>query len=118
MSIAGVYAEIVGWLTDNDVWESFGRSAVRVILFLVVGRFLVWVTHKTIDRVVLEREAKRISAHTRRMTTIGKLMKNVTSYVVYFITVMLILSEFGINLGPLLAGAGCSDLRLVLVHKA
>lgn len=112
MSIAGVYAIVVGWLTDNDVWESFGKSALRVILFLLVGRFLVWVIHKTIDRVVLEREAKRNSIHTRRMTTIGKLMKNVTSYVVYFITIMLILSEFGINLGPLLAGAGVLGLAI------
>jgi small-conductance mechanosensitive channel len=112
MSIAGVYAIIVGWLTDNDVWESFGKSALRVVLFLIAGRFLVWVIHKTIDRFVLEREVKRNPAHARRMTTVGKLLKNVISYVLYFITVMLILSEFGINLGPLLAGAGVLGLAI------
>ncbi|WP_141500915.1 mechanosensitive ion channel family protein [Paenibacillus luteus] len=112
MSITEVYNRVVGWLTDNDVWESFGRSALRVIIFLVVGRLVVWVIHKTIDRVVLEREAKRMPSHARRMTTVGKLMKNVTSYVVYFITIMLVLSEFGINLGPLLAGAGVLGLAI------
>lgn len=112
MSITERYDKTVNWLTDNDVWQAFGSSALRVALFLIVGRFAVWIIHKTIDRVVLERESKRPPNHTRRMTTVGKLMKNVVSYVVYFITVMLILSEFGINLGPLLAGAGVLGLAI------
>ncbi|KRE39672.1 mechanosensitive ion channel protein MscS [Paenibacillus sp. Soil522] len=100
------------WLTDNELWLAFGSSVLRVALFLLIGRLVVWIIHKTIDRVILERESKRLPNHTRRMTTVGKLMKNVASYVVYFITVMLILSEFGINLGPLLAGAGVLGLAI------
>ncbi|WP_138754013.1 mechanosensitive ion channel family protein [Paenibacillus sinopodophylli] len=112
MSINEGYDRTVTWLTDNSWWEAFGSSALRVIMFLVIGRLVVWAIHKTIDRVILERESKRAASHTRRMTTVGKLMKNVASYVVYFITIMLVLSEFGINLGPLLAGAGVLGLAI------
>ncbi|MDQ8736535.1 mechanosensitive ion channel family protein [Paenibacillus sp. LHD-38] len=112
MSIKERSDKIVAWLTDNELWTAFGSSALRVILFLFIGRLVVWVIHKTIDRVILERESKRPVSHTRRMTTVGKLLKNVASYVVYFISVMLILSEFGINLGPLLAGAGVLGLAI------
>ena len=112
MSINERYNKVMEWLTDNELWLAFGSSALRVALFLFIGRLVVWIIHKTIDRVILERESKRLPNHTRRMTTLGKLMKNVASYVVYFITVMLILSEFGINLGPLLAGAGVLGLAI------
>ncbi|MEV5030040.1 mechanosensitive ion channel family protein [Paenibacillus sp. LPE1-1-1.1] len=112
MSIKERYDKVVAWLTDNEFWGSFGSSALRVVMFLFIGRLVVWIIHKTIDRVILERESKRPVNHTRRMTTVGKLMKNVASYVVYFISTMLILSEFGINLGPLLAGAGVLGLAI------
>lgn len=112
MSINERYNKVMEWLTDNELWLAFGSSILRVALFLFIGRLVVWIIHKTIDRVILDRESKRLPSHTRRMTTLGKLMKNVASYVVYFITVMLILSEFGINLGPLLAGAGVLGLAI------
>jgi small-conductance mechanosensitive channel len=112
LSIRGRYDEFVDWLTNNELWQAFGSSALRIIMFLFIGRFILWVIHKTIDRIILERENKMLINHTRRMTTVGKLMKNVASYVVYFITIMLILSEFGINLGPLLAGAGVLGLAV------
>ncbi|WP_235548936.1 mechanosensitive ion channel family protein [Paenibacillus sp. Soil522] len=112
MSFNERYNKVMEWLTDNELWLAFGSSVLRVALFLLIGRLVVWIIHKTIDRVILERESKRLPNHTRRMTTVGKLMKNVASYVVYFITVMLILSEFGINLGPLLAGAGVLGLAI------
>lgn len=112
MSIKELYTDTVKWLTDNDWWQSVGSTLLRVVLFLIVGRVIVWIIHKTIDRIVLESENKRLSNHARRMNTVGKLLKNVASYVVYFITVMLIMSEFGFNLGPLLAGAGVLGLAI------
>ncbi|WP_424769336.1 mechanosensitive ion channel family protein [Paenibacillus sp. sgz302251] len=81
-------------------------------MILIISRVVVWVIHKTIDRVVIERESKRLLNHVRRMRTVGKLLKNVASYVINFISAMLILSEFGVNLGPLLAGAGVLGLAI------
>lgn len=112
MSIKELFNDAVDWLTDKQLWQGFGNAALRVMLILIIGRVIVWVIHKTIDQVVMERENKRLPIHGRRMTTVGKLMKNVASYVVYFIVAMLILSEFGINLGPLLAGAGVLGLAI------
>lgn len=112
MPIKEGYDKAISWLTDETLWQGFGNAALRVVLILLIGRILVWIIHKTIDRVVLERENKRLSTYGRRMTTVGKLMKNVASYVIYFITAMLILSEFGIDLGPLLAGAGVLGLAI------
>ncbi|WP_028608678.1 mechanosensitive ion channel family protein [Paenibacillus harenae] len=112
MTMKEIYATATGWLTNQEIWQGLGNAVFRVAIILVVGKVLVWIIHKTINRVVLERESKRLPSHTRRMTTLGKLMKNVVSYVVYFIAAMLVLSEFGIDLGPLLAGAGVLGLAI------
>ncbi|MCA0756367.1 mechanosensitive ion channel family protein [Paenibacillus sp. N4] len=110
--ISEVYTDTVNGLTNQDLWLSFGNAALRVVFILVVSRLIVWAIHKTIDRGVLNRESKRLPNHVRRMRTLGKLLKNVSSYVVYFIAAMLVMSEFGINLGPLLAGAGVLGLAI------
>ncbi len=112
MSFKELYTKTVAELTDEQLWQNFGSSAVRVVIILVVSKFIVWLIHKTIDRSILSSETKRLPNHIRRMRTIGKLLKNVISYVVYFIAAMLVLSEFGINLGPLLAGAGVLGLAI------
>ncbi|CAM4215854.1 mechanosensitive ion channel family protein [Paenibacillus alkaliterrae] len=112
MAIEELYKGTITGLTDNELWLNFGNAALRVIVILVVSRLIVWAIHKTINRGVLEREIKRLPSHVRRMRTVGKLLKNVASYVVYFIAGMLVLSEFGIDLGPLLAGAGVLGLAI------
>lgn len=47
-----------------------------------------------------------------RATTIGRLLKNVGSVVILTIAALMILGEWGFNLGPLLAGAGVLGVAL------
>jgi small conductance mechanosensitive channel len=107
-----MYNSFVEWLNKNWEWELIGLSAIRIAAILVIGRLVIWLLHKTINRVVLDNVGKRTLSQARRMTTVGKLLKNVTTYIIYFITFMLLLSEFGVNLGPLLAGAGVVGLAI------
>ncbi|OBR66669.1 mechanosensitive ion channel protein MscS [Paenibacillus oryzae] len=107
-----MYNSFVEWLNKNWEWELIGLSAIRIAAILVIGRLVIWLLHKTINRIVLDNVGKRTLSQARRMTTVGKLLKNVTTYIIYFITFMLLLSEFGVNLGPLLAGAGVVGLAI------
>ncbi|MDQ6421895.1 mechanosensitive ion channel family protein [Paenibacillus sp. LHD-117] len=107
-----LYQQFTAWITDNEMWQNFGITLLRIAIILIVGRILIWLLHKTVDRMVLERAGKQPPHHARRMTTVGKLLKNVSSYIIYFIIFMLLLSEIGINLGPLLAGAGVVGIAI------
>lgn len=107
-----MYSAFMVWLNKVWEWETIGYSAIRIVAILVVGRLVIWVLHKTIHRVVLDNANRRTVSQARRMTTVGKLLKNVITYMIYFISFMLLLSEFGINLGPLLAGAGVVGLAI------
>ncbi|MFD1954649.1 mechanosensitive ion channel family protein [Paenibacillus thailandensis] len=99
-------------LTSPETWAGIGEAAIRILLIVIIGIFVKWLVHRTIDRFILQRELVQLQSHARRMNTVGKLLKNVTSYFVYFIGGLLILSEFGIQLGPLLAGAGVIGLAV------
>lgn len=112
MDIQAYYKDIAAWLTNETLWEGFGQSVLRIALIIIIGQVIIWIANKTIDRVVLNRSASRMVLQTRRMTTVGKLLKNMFSYAGYFIIGMLVLGEFGVQLAPLLAGAGVIGLAI------
>ncbi|MBJ6361676.1 mechanosensitive ion channel family protein [Paenibacillus sp. GCM10012307] len=112
MGLQSLYQSIITELSNEKLWQTIGWSAFRIILILVLGRVSIIIVNKTIDHVVFNREPERLGQQVRRIRTIGKLLKNVVAYAIHFVSVLLILSEFNINLGPLLAGAGVIGLAI------
>ncbi|PWW08831.1 small conductance mechanosensitive channel [Paenibacillus cellulosilyticus] len=111
MGITQAWNEVVDWLSSHERWADIGLSIVRVAAILVIGRVVELVIHKSINRMMIEREMKQAS-YTRRVLTVGKLLKNVSTYLIYFVGALLILAEFNVNLAPLLAGAGVISLAI------
>ncbi|SDS81842.1 small conductance mechanosensitive channel [Paenibacillaceae bacterium GAS479] len=95
---------------DSQFWINALIVCIKIALVLLIGRLIIFIVNKSIDKV-LERESK-VQQRTRRVVTMGRLLKNVASYVVYFITAMLVLPMLNINIGPLLAGAGVLGLAI------
>lgn len=95
---------------DSAFWINAGIVLIKIAVILLIGRLIIFAVNKSIDKV-LERESK-VAQRTRRVVTMGRLLKNVASYVVYFITAMVVLPMLGINIGPLLAGAGVLGLAI------
>lgn len=56
--------------------------------------------------------AERTARATQRAATLGHALGSVTSVVIYTIAIMMCLAELGVNLGPLLAGAGVVGVAL------
>ncbi|MFS0725136.1 mechanosensitive ion channel family protein [Paenibacillus sp. 1P07SE] len=102
----------VSWLRNEEMWTNFGTSLIRIAFILLISWIVIWIANKAINASFINRESKRLAVQTRRMRTLGKLLKNVVSYVIHFVSVLLILSEFNVNLGPLLAGAGVVGLAI------
>ncbi|ANE46038.1 hypothetical protein SY83_06770 [Paenibacillus swuensis] len=99
-------------LTDIGTWTLIGWVALKIILMIVLGRILVGIVFKILDQAMKERDVKRIKIDTRRTQTIVKLVKNVVSSTVYFIIILMVLAEIGLDLAPLLAGAGVLGLAI------
>jgi small-conductance mechanosensitive channel len=99
-------------IRDTDMWISVAVVLGRIVLILVVSRIVLSILNRIIDHLTAERESHRLKLRSRRVQTVGRLLKNAASYTLYFIVILLILGEFNIDLAPLLAGAGVLGLAI------
>nr|WP_081765409.1 mechanosensitive ion channel family protein [Paenibacillus pini] len=94
------------------MWTDVLFSGIRIIAIFIITRIIIKVVSKIIDRSLTRQDHTRINMNPRRFVTVGELMKNVTSVTCNFVMVLIVLSEFHFNLGPLLAGAGVLGLAI------
>lgn len=119
--------------TNNDVLARSADTIVGtttsitlIVLFAVVARFLL---HRAISRVIDGATNGRVSRIVRsrvtrsgaapatsrrgqRARTIGSVLRSIASAVVLVIAAVMVLAEFGVNLGPILASAGIVGVAL------
>ncbi|WP_308194559.1 mechanosensitive ion channel family protein [Pseudonocardia kujensis] len=114
--------------TNNDFLASSADAVVngtiKIVLIIVIGFVARHLLHRAITRVVegasngrlgklLGRAPKRIRTtplvsqrRIQRTRTIGSVLRSITSAVILLIAAVMILAEFGVALGPILASAG------------
>lgn len=99
-------------LEDTEMWTNAAMALGKVLLIIMISRLALMILNRFIDHVTSERETSRLKLRTRRVQTLGKLLKNTAVYTVNFIVILLVLGEFNIELAPLLAGAGVIGLAI------
>ncbi|GAA2860015.1 mechanosensitive ion channel [Pseudonocardia halophobica] len=114
--------------TNNDFLASSAdvvvNGTIKIVLIIVVAFVARHLLHRAITRVVegasngglskvLGRAPKRIRTtplisqrRIQRTRTIGSVLRSITSAVILLIAAVMILAEFGVALGPILASAG------------
>jgi len=116
----GFFAEwlnrAVGYATDPAVWLSVVWVAVKIVFYYIAGRLVVRIAGRAASHLIAARDSIRapgaVRLDPRRKQTIAKLIRNIAAYTVNFIVLLLVLSEFGVDLAPLLAGAGVLGLAI------
>jgi small conductance mechanosensitive channel len=96
------------------VWAAaHTQNALRIVLILALS----WLVHrvlraiiKRIERISDDGDPTTASELEKRAQTIGRILRQASSVVVWSVTVMLVLGEFGVDLKPILAGAGILGL--------
>ncbi len=99
-------------LKDVEMWQSAALVLGRIVLIWLASRLAIRIVGRIIDRATSDRGRSRLKVRSRRVQTLGRLLKNTAGYVINFIVILLILGEFNINLAPLLAGAGVLGLAI------
>lgn len=100
------------WFSNMSMWQHVLFASIRILLIFLLTRLFVKIVFKIIDRSLDRKEKSRLNMNPRRFVTVGELLKNVTSIVSNFIMIMLVLGEVGVELAPLLAGAGVVGLAV------
>lgn len=108
-----IYESMMNMILDPLVWTNLLWVTVKIIVFFVAGRLVVSVAGKAVTHMMIERKKEGpVRIDQRRAETIGRLINNVISYTINFIVLLLILAELGVELAPLLAGAGVLGLAI------
>ncbi|HSV39289.1 MAG TPA: mechanosensitive ion channel domain-containing protein [Nocardioidaceae bacterium] len=131
--------EYVYDVTDNQWLASAANwliaKPLAILGLLVVGFVARWVLHKLVDQVARRAEvgmlpenliqgklsrtrdqtpASQAAALRRkqRAQTLSSVLKSIASFVVFSIVAIMVVSELGYDIGPLIAGAGIIGLAL------
>ena len=122
----GNFALLIGRFTHmsnlNDFWSWFNGAPLHIVVIIVAAIVTQQVGRRTIHRIV-----DRISradlvpgpknlAHrqSERARTLGTVLSSTLNGAVWLIATFMLLGEFGLNLGPLIASAGVIGVALGL----
>jgi small conductance mechanosensitive channel len=91
------------------------ESGPRILVILAVAALLLWVSRLLVRR--MQRKLEGVDGLTqeydlRRSYTLTQALSYLLRVVVWAVTLLLLLGEFGISLGPLIAGAGIVGVAL------
>ncbi|WP_102108716.1 mechanosensitive ion channel domain-containing protein [Oceaniglobus roseus] len=107
LDVLGV-VDLRGWM-NSEFGLAFTGRAVSVALILVVA-FAIWLALSSFVDYRLNPEYG--SVPTSRETTLLTLLRNAATIALVILTLMFVLSEIGLNIGPLLASAGVLGLAI------
>lgn len=99
-------------LFNEKMWMNIGEVALKIAVILILSEIVIRVGRAAIRNIFKVRQLSPIRTSERREATIMKLLQNILTYVVYFISAIMILSNLNVNVTGILAGAGIVGLAV------
>jgi small-conductance mechanosensitive channel len=99
-------------IVEHEAWAAFLAPALSILVILV----LAWVASRLAARVIrflrTAMSARLERAEAMRLETLGRVLRYVVSVVIWIVAGMLILSELGISIAPILGAAGVAGIAI------
>lgn len=108
------FLNLLGQLRDNAArfpWEKLEKLGLVLLTCLAI-LFGVKVIAKAVRKAVDDGDDSVTSDAERRADTLAAVLMNTAKVVVAIFFVLMLLSEFGVNIGPLVAGASVAGVAL------
>ncbi|MCM3720128.1 mechanosensitive ion channel family protein [Fictibacillus phosphorivorans] len=103
--------EAVTLFSDKDWWAGIGAVGLKITAIIIIAVIFKYVIQAVIANIFKVRLKSPLRLSERRENTLYKLLNNVATYVIYFIAIIAILSEF-MDVRGILAGAGVLGLAI------
>ncbi|WP_390883598.1 mechanosensitive ion channel family protein [Heyndrickxia oleronia] len=104
--------KVVDKLFNEEMWMNIGETVLKIFIILVVSSLIVRIGKIMIRNVFKMRAKSPIRISERRENTLLKLLENMLTYLIYFISLITILSTLNVDVKGLLAGAGIVGLAV------
>lgn len=106
--------EIFAQFTEAEMWIGIGQTILRIAIIIILAYVAKNIGNKVIDGVFRDNTSipTRLRADRKREKTLKSLSKNVLSYSIMFIVIMMILDTFQVPIKTMLAGAGVAGLAI------
>jgi small conductance mechanosensitive channel len=89
------------------------EKVLRIILTLLIGYIVVVILRNTFKKTFDKIESKSESeTRKKRINTFSNLIENAIGIIVFFIVFVIVLSQAGVNIAPILTGAGILGLAV------
>ncbi len=100
----------LSWIMDN------GLSIVIILITIFVSFRLLQFFTKRLKRIVIKRASRKGEGFNtemeKRTNTLIGILNSVLKAIIWLIAIMILLSKFGIDIGPILASAGILGLAI------
>jgi small conductance mechanosensitive channel len=109
-----MFKELVKWLNQwtIDNYMAIGLKIIKIIIIWIVASLLIRVGSFLIRSFFDSQARSRASINKTKNETLKALTKSILRYTVYFIAVLMILGELGVNTSSILATAGIGGLAI------
>jgi small conductance mechanosensitive channel len=110
LEVWGLHA--FSWLTSDFGRRVFG-SLVTIAIILLVAMILSELVNAMVERYLRRRQGEwQAAERNARMRTLMPLLRNAFRVLLVVMVTLIVLSELGLNIAPLLAGAGVVGLAI------
>ncbi|MBB5355551.1 small conductance mechanosensitive channel [Anoxybacillus mongoliensis] len=110
--IKKIYVRIVEQMVEGDWLVTIGVSLFKIVTIILLASILLKVVKLAITKFFAVRQKAPIRLSERREATLMRLLNNMATYTIYFITFMMILDAVGVDIRAILAGAGIVGLAV------
>ena len=101
-------------LSWHQILQQCLNKLLLIILTILLFALILWVGRLVINHLFLESNKHQLLKNSNRLATIRALTLNIYRYTCYFFFLYAILSEIGVPVGTLIAGAGIFSIALGL----
>jgi small-conductance mechanosensitive channel len=109
--VVGFYLLAKVWGIDRAAGESVSAAVVQIVIVLLIAYISYHAARLWVDRRVAD-EARRTAGGVSRMATLLPILRNFLLISIGVIASLVVLSRLGVDIGPLLAGAGVIGLAV------
>lgn len=95
-----------------NIIKQYGANIIWIIILFFFGRIILKLIVKRLIRIVDDGDDKHVSQKEKRAETLGHIIVTTGNIVIYIVILLMILSLFGVDIRPILAGAGVVGLAI------